>query len=182
MPRHSEKFTRLAELGAGDFAHLTGSLEAHFIGVHDLLANWGARPVLCDAGLYHAAYGTTKFTEIMVPLEQRALVAGIIGEEAEAIVYRYCSCDRAALWPTIGSAVPLPFRDRFTGITIAMPLDELRDFCELTIANSLQIAVADPAIARRDTAYFFNLWRSLAPYLSAPAKRFAQSLFPSQAG
>jgi len=181
MSHQSEKFTRLAELGAGDFVHLTGSLEAHFIGVHDLLADWGARPALCDAGLYHAAYGTTKFTQIMVPLERRALVAGIIGEEAEAIVYRYCSCDRAIFWPTIGSAVPLPFLDRFTGETIDMQLEDLRDFCELTIANSLQIAVADPAIAEQDATYFFNLCYRLAPYLSAPANRFARTLFPSLA-
>jgi hypothetical protein len=181
MSHRSEKFTRLAELGAGDFAHLTGSLEAHFIGVHDLLAKWGARPVLCDAGLYHAAYGTTKFTQIMVPLERRGLVAAIIGGQAEAIVYRYCSCDRVTLWPTIGSVVPLPFLDRFTGETIDMSLEDLRDFCELTIANSLQIAVADPAIADKNPKYFFNLCHSLAPYLSGPANRFARSLFPSLA-
>ncbi len=181
MPRHTEKFTRLAELGAGDFAHLTGSLEEHFIGTHDLLADWGARPVLCDAGLYHAAYGTTKFTQIMVPLEHRRLVAEIIGDDAEAIVYRYCSCDRAAVWPIIGSAIPLPFRDRFTNEIIDLPLPSLRDFCELTAANSLQIAVADPAIAAMDRQYFTNLFSRIGPYLSDPANALARSLFPGMA-
>lgn len=172
-----EKFRALAALGAGDFAHINGSLEEHFVGVHDMLVDWGARPVLCDAGLFHAAYGTVHFTDAMLPLDKRALVAGIIGAEAEAIVYRYCSCDRALVWPRIGAAVPLPFEDRFTGETIIMPEDELREFCELTAANELQIAAGEPGFREQHRAVFTSLFSRMRPWLSEPGNRFAASLF-----
>ena len=177
MTHRDEKFRRLAELGAGDFAHINGSLEEHFTGVHDMLRDWGARPVLCNAGLYHAAYGTTGFTQIMVPLEQRHLVADIIGAEAEAIVYRYCSCDRDLVWPRVGESVPLPFEDRFTGETVSLSLFELREFCELTAANELQIAAGDPVFREQHRAGFTSLFRRMRPYMSDAGNRFAASLF-----
>lgn len=180
MTNRDEKFRALAALGAGDFAHINGSLEEHFTGVHDMLVDWGARPVLCDAGLFHAAYGTVHFTDVMVSLDNRALVAGIIGAEAEAIVYRYCSCNRDTVFPRIGSAVPLPFEDRFAGETIMMPLEELREFCELTAANELQIAAGDPGFREQHRAGFTSLFSRMRPYLSDKGNRFAASLFDTQ--
>lgn len=120
---------------------------------------------------------TTGFTQVMVPLEQRHLVADIIGAEAEAIVYRYCSCDRDLVWPRVGQAVPLPFEDRFTGETVSLPLFELREFCELTAANELQIAAGDPAFREQHRAGFTSLFRRMGPYLSDAGNRFAASLF-----
>ncbi|MEN3975662.1 DUF6817 domain-containing protein [Emcibacter sp. SYSU 3D8] len=172
-----EKFRALAAMGAGDFAHINGSLEEHFTGVHDMLVEWGARPVLCDAGLFHAAYGTAHFADAMLTLDKRALVADIIGAEAEAIVYRYCSCDRATVWPRIGTAAPLPFDDRFTGETILMPLEELKEFCELTAANELQIAAGDPGFREQHREGFTSLFSRMRPWLSEPGNRFARSLF-----
>lgn len=177
MQHREEKFRRLAELGAADFAHINGSLEEHFVGVHDMLKDWGSSAVLCDAGLFHAAYGTTHFTDVMIPLEQRELVADIIGAEAEAIVYRYCSCDRDKVWPRVGQAVPLPFEDRFTGETVMMPLPALKEFCELTAANELQIAAGDPAFREKNRPVFTSLFRRMRPYLTEKGNRFAASLY-----
>jgi hypothetical protein len=177
MTARDDKFRRLADLGAGDFAHINGSLEEHFVGVHDLLRDWGARQVLCDAGLFHAAYGTVHFTSAMLPLEKRALVAEIIGAEAEAIVYRYCSCDRDSVWPRIGEAPPLSFEDRFAGETVLMPESELREFCELTAANELQIAAGDPAFRETNRPAFTSLFRRMRPWLSASGNRFAAALY-----
>ncbi len=177
MQHRDEKFRRLAALGAGDFAHINGSLEEHFVGVHDMLADWGARPVLRDAGLFHAAYGTAHFTDVMLSLDKRQLVADIIGAEAEAIVYRYCSCDRAKVWPRIGQAAPLPFEDRFTGETIPMPEEELREFCELTAANELQIAAGEPGFREQHRDTFTSLFRRMRPWLSDRGNRFAATLY-----
>nr|WP_017105461.1 MULTISPECIES: hypothetical protein [Vibrio] len=63
-----EKFVRLQELGAGDFQHLNGSLEAHLKGTEQVLINWGGSVLLQIAGLFHAAYGTAGFDENMVSL------------------------------------------------------------------------------------------------------------------
>lgn len=176
MSKYEDKFQRLAELGAGDFAHLNGSLEEHFIGVYDLLVDWKAAPALQDAGLFHAAYGTSGFTDQMVSLDQRHLIADIIGEEAEAIVYLYCSCDRDVFWPRIGVAEPLLFKDRFSALVFKLSPQQLREFCELTAANELQLAAADPAFAEEHRIEFIDLFSRMAPWLTPHATTYAQTV------
>ena len=34
---------------------------SHLLGTRRLLVEWGERPALCDAGLFHSAYGTEYF-------------------------------------------------------------------------------------------------------------------------
>ena len=59
-----------------------------------MLNSWHAKPFICDAGLYHAAYGTDGFDEHMVSVTQRKAIGEIIGTQAEELVYLYCACDR----------------------------------------------------------------------------------------
>lgn len=176
MSTYEEKFQRLAELGAGDFAHLNGSLEEHFVGVYDLLVEWNAAPTLQDAGLFHAAYGTSGFTDQMVSLDQRHLIADIIGEAAEEIVYLYCSCDRDIFWPRIGVAEPLLFKNRFSDAEFELSPQQLREFCELTAANELQLAAADPAFADQYRAEFINVFARMTPWLTPQATAFSRSV------
>ena len=58
-----EKFRQLIELGAGEFEHVDGLLIAHLEGTRCLLKAWNASEPLQEAGLYHAAYGTSAFAE-----------------------------------------------------------------------------------------------------------------------
>lgn len=164
-----EKFEALARLGAGDFAHINGSLEEHLIGTHGRLAAWGAGPVLLDAALFHAAYGTDHFGDNMVSLDQRTQIAAIIGEAAEALVYLYCSCDRGYTWPRIGVEDPVKFRDRFTDRIIEMPAADLRDFCELTVANENDIASRTPEFLAKNKALFRDLFGRLEGLVSQHA-------------
>ncbi len=176
MSKFEDKFQRLAELGAGDFAHLNGSLEEHFIGVYDLLVDWKAAPALQDAGLFHAAYGTSGFTDQMVSLDQRHLIADIIGEEAEEIVCLYCSCDRDVFWPRISVTEPLLFKDRFSDTEFELSPDQLCEFCELTAANELQLSAADPAFAEKYRAEFIDVLARMRPWLTPLATGYAQAI------
>ena len=88
------KLQELANLGAGEFEHLDGTLVDHLMGTMELLKEWGAVSELQDAGLFHAAYGTAGFDECMISLERRRDIAKIIGTKSEEIVYEYCACDR----------------------------------------------------------------------------------------
>ncbi|HBM88792.1 MAG: hypothetical protein P1U69_03150 [Parvibaculaceae bacterium] len=179
MRSYDDKFQRLSDLGAGDFAHLNGSLEEHFVGVYDLLVEWNAARPLQDAGLFHAAYGTSGFTDQMVSLDQRHLIAEIIGEEAEAIVYLYCSCDRDVFWPRIGVAEPLLFKDRFSDTELEPSQQQLREFCELTAANELQLAAADPSFADQYRAEFIDVFARMAPWLTLQATAYSRSVLRS---
>lgn len=128
----------LRELGAADIAHPGGTLLAHLQRVYDQLGTWGARPALRLAGLGHAFYGTDGFPTALLPLERRSELASAIGDEAEALVYLYASCDRKATYPRLTDTAA-PFHDRFTGTT-SVPERRLReDFAELTAANELDL-------------------------------------------
>ncbi|CAM5615084.1 DUF6817 domain-containing protein [Streptomyces avidinii] len=168
MPDHAVAWLR--ELGAQEVAHPGGTLLAHLERVRELLASWGARPALQRAGLCHAFYGTDGFPTALLPLDRRAELAAVIGEEAEEIVYMYAACDRAASYPTLACEEPA-FRDRFTG-RVHSPAGQLRrDFAELSAANELDLARIDPTFRE---AYgtgllaMFTKWRGL---LGEPARR-----------
>lgn len=172
-------FHDLSALGAGDFAHLDGTLERHLIAVHGLLQDWGAKEPLCSAGLFHAAYGTSGFTSAMVALDRRAKITSLIGREAEQLVYRYCACDRAFVWPQIGNLDPIDFRDRFTGGLLKVGDDDLRDFCELTCANEVEIALNNRAFVSGDGKHLGSLFMRWSEFLSPAALRSILDLWPT---
>lgn len=141
--------TRLAALGAGSFAHVNGPLDQHLHRTAQLLRDWGSRDALCVAGLYHAVYGTAGIRGALVGIEERSTIADSIGDDAERIAYLYGACDRDRFHPRIGTDAQFRFVDRFaqTEYPIAEPL--LRDFCELTVANELELATQSAAFLRK---------------------------------
>jgi len=165
----NEKFQRLNDLGAGDFEHLDGTLIQHLEGTKQMLARWSASTVLQDAGLYHAAYGTAGFSPQLVSIHQRARIADIIGAPAEEIVYYYCACDREYFWPQIGTQKILRFRDRFTKDVLNLSDSLLRSFCELTVANELEIALGNAAFVKAHGEYLYGIFSHMRPYLTEHA-------------
>jgi len=140
MQSSDELFSQLQALGAGEFEHLNGSLEAHLRGVEALLRSWGANETLCAAGLYHAVYGTDGYNPSLTSLAGRNAIAELIGAEAEALAYLFGACDRKAFYPRIGTASQLRFSDRFSNSEYNISLEQLTMLCELVLANELEIA------------------------------------------
>ncbi|PWK70982.1 hypothetical protein BCL76_10487 [Streptomyces sp. CG 926] len=160
----------LRELGAREIAHPGGTLLAHLERVADLLASWGARPALRQAGMCHAFYGTDGFPTALLPLTRRAELAAVIGDEAEEIVYAYAACDRAASYPTL-ACEESAFRDRFTG-RVHSPAPRLRrDLAELSAANELDLARIDPVFRDAWGDELRVLFTRLGGLLSEPARR-----------
>lgn len=171
-------FDELAALGAGDIAHLNGSLEAHLTGVFHLLREWRADEAVCVAGLYHATYGTAGFDDAMVSLDQRARIASVVGIEAEEIIYTYCACDRPVVWPQIGTEAVVTFRNRFTGAEHVLDGKPLNDFCELSCANEMELALSDPSFVKQTSDVFGPLFRAWAPFLSSSANCAVEREYP----
>ena len=49
----------LKQLGFGELTHDSHvPFLSHLLGTRRLLVEWGERPAVCDAGLFHSAYGT----------------------------------------------------------------------------------------------------------------------------
>ena len=175
----NEKFEILAELDAGEFQHLDGSLIDHLKGTKEILRKWEASISLQDAGLYHAAYGTAGFSQSLVSTDQREKVAGIIGVAAEEIVYQYCASDRETFFSRIGRDLRPIFPNRFTGESYTLSEGVLRDFCELTAANEIEIAIDNPEFLGQYGAELKGLFIQMAPYLSRVAQQHTTDIFGS---
>lgn len=87
----------LRESGAEDVDHSGERLLDHLLGTERLLASWGARPALSDAGLFHSVYGTEFLGEGIVELDQRERVRELIGAEAEALAWFWHGVRRESL-------------------------------------------------------------------------------------
>jgi hypothetical protein len=154
--------------GALDLEHPGGTLLAHLRRTHDVLYTWGARPALRLAGLAHAAYGTDGFPQGLMEVSARATLAGLIGSDAEEIVYAYCSCDRAFTYPRLTEPSP-QLRDRFTG-EVSMPSPQrVRDLVELTFANELDVLAHNDDLRTRHGDALRSLFTACKPYASEPA-------------
>jgi catechol 2,3-dioxygenase-like lactoylglutathione lyase family enzyme len=161
----------LLSRGAGEMSHPGGTLYEHLVRVAALLAEWEADPDLQVAGLCHACYGTDGYPDALLGLDERSVLAALAGTRAESLVYLYGSCDRAAVYPALGSPGPVPFRDRFTGRTRTPPERDIRAFTELTAANELDVLRHNAALASRYGAALGQLFAGARPRLTGAAWR-----------
>jgi hypothetical protein len=155
--------------GAATIAHPGGTLLAHLSRVRKRLAEWQAPPEVQAAGLCHATYGTDGFETSLLGTDQREVLAELIGEQAEALVYLYGSCDRRAAYPQFGGQTPVSFRDRFTGAEHTPQPTQARAFAEITAANELDVVAHNPEAAERYGAGLGRLFDRMAPLLSPSA-------------
>lgn len=160
----------LRELGAGQIDHPGGNLLDHLQRVHELVASWGGSRRARLAALCHATYGTDGFPHPLLPLNRRARLRAVIGDDAEALVYVYDACDRTKTYARLG-ATPLPVTDRFTGDVIALADPDLADFALLTIANELDVArsAALTPGTRDDIRALINALAAYVPDITAQA-------------
>ncbi|MER0443501.1 VOC family protein [Streptomyces sp. Edi4] len=156
----------LAGRGAARMPHPGGTLLDHLRRVARLLADWDVEPEVQLAGLCHAAYGTDGFDASLLALTEREVLAELIGERAEALVYLYASCDRGAVYPRLGSGLPLLFRDRFTGREHTPPDADVRAAVTITAANELDVLAHNAELAERHGPGLYGLFarsRDLLP-------------------
>ena len=170
MRSHSVLEKRLHALGAAAFDHLNGTLEQHLQGTERLLRRFGNREAVCVAGLYHAVYGTDGIRGRLAGLDAREAVSAAIGAEAEALVYLYAACDRDRFHPRIGTPLQNRFVDRFAAREYPISDPMLRDFCEITIANELDLALGNQAFARRHGVDLLELFGRMQGLASAAAQ------------
>ncbi len=169
-------FKALQDMGAGEFQHLNGTLEAHLRGTHALLREWGAPTHVCTAGLYHAAYGTAGFDEAMASLAQRPAIAHLMGTDAERLVYLYGCCDRARYYPSVGSPSDRYMPNRWSGGMEELSHEDQKGLFELTVANELEIALHGEAFRHQHGAALADLFQRMATHLSEEALAAARRI------
>ncbi|KAA2257537.1 alpha/beta hydrolase [Solihabitans fulvus] len=152
----------LRRAGADAIAHPGGDLLSHLRRTAATLEQWQAPAWVVDAAHVHAAYGTDGFPEGLAGATRDCLVA-VVGAQAEALVERYGSCDRAASYPSFRTPEPVHVH-RATGRRTAFTDVQLRAFAELTIANELDVFAHSPELAARharETMRLFTSWSSI---------------------
>ncbi|MFG3227746.1 DUF6817 domain-containing protein [Kitasatospora sp. NPDC048194] len=153
---HIEDFLRAHD--ADRIPHPGGTLLAHLARVAALLAQWGTDSAVQAAGLCHAAYGTDGFDGALLGLDERAALAELVGDRAEALVYLYASCDRTAVYPRLGRDERPLFHDRFTGNDHLPPEEDLRAFLAITAANELDVLAHNAELADRYEPGLYELF------------------------
>jgi hypothetical protein len=125
------------------------------------------------AGRAHAVYGTDGFDVRLLRPDERPLLAGLIGDDAERLVYRYAACDRDRTWDVLSERRRV--HDRFTGDDEELSDEDLRDFADLSLVNELDVAEHAPGFLDRYGSYFRRLtavWEPLlSPAVVADARR-----------
>lgn len=132
--------------GADRIDHPGGTLYDHLVRVGEALAGWGAAEETRLAGLCHATYGTDGFDRSLLSVDDRAALRDVIGEDAEALVYLYASCDRRAVYPRLDGRTPVEFTDRFAQAVVTVEEPRLRAFLEITAANELDVLARQPVM------------------------------------
>jgi len=167
----TDPHAELVAFGADAFPHVSGSLARHLVETERLLRSWKSRDALCLAGLYHAVYGTDGIRGSLAGDDRRGAIVAIIGAEAEALAYLYGACARATFHPRIGTPDQLRFADRFTHSEYAIGEPALRDFCEITVANELELALASDAFRIEYATELSAFFRRMEGLLSAECER-----------
>lgn len=172
----TDPHAELVAFGAGVFPHVSGSLARHLVETERLLRSWKGRDALCLAGLYHAVYGTDGIRGSLAGLDRRGAIVAIIGAEAEALAYLYGACARATFHPRIGTPDQLRFADRFTQSEYAIGEPALQDFCEVTVANELELALASDAFRIEYAAELSAFFGRMEGLVSAECERAWRAL------
>lgn len=162
------KTALLRKYGADGLEHSGADLLTHLIGVRDLLASWGCRAALCDAGLFHSAYGTEIFPRSTFPPELRPEVRALIGEDAETVAYLFCVLRRESIFDGAFDGAPFLLEAR-SGEQIGVTAEQYCDLATLTVANWLEQRSRFPEAQRRSRVSEFDAMR---PHLH-PAARAA---------
>jgi hypothetical protein len=128
----------LREANTEGMPHSDHGLLAHLLGTRQLLVEWEARPALCDAGLFHSVYGTDCYELKAVPLTMRNGVQQLIGEEAESLVWLFCTMRRETLFQNPGPKGELRVQHRLTDEWLPLTKIQYEDLLTMTIANTLE--------------------------------------------
>ena len=133
-----EKLEFLRSQGAADLAHSGHTFMDHLLGTRALLVHWEAGPDICDAGLFHAVYGTEIFGKAIVDQSHRVIVRELIGEKAERLAWLFCCMRRERFVLEASHGAPDHICNRATGEPVPIMPDEVSALANLVVANRLE--------------------------------------------
>jgi hypothetical protein len=126
------------QLRTHEVRHSGRDFYTHLKGTHDLLRAWSNPDPICLAGLFHSIYGTWHFRHKAFPIENRDVIRGLIGAEAEFLAYLFCVTERPKAFLVHARSPQTAIRDHYTGHLIRLSPAALNKLLEIEAANLLE--------------------------------------------
>ncbi len=126
----------LRSVQADTIPHVKGkTLYDHLTAVALLLKEWNLPEHVVHAGKLHSIYSTEFFNKIVVGLDRRPEVRKVVGEKAEALIFLFCSIERA----TMREVKPGEFsaKLRFENDYIALTKEQYVALLHIFLANDI---------------------------------------------
>lgn len=142
--------------------HTERGLLDHLLGTHQLLVDWGARPAVCDAGLFHSVYGTEHYEPTAIPLSMRTEVRQLIGDDAELLAWLFCIMRRETFDQNLGRDGEFSVQQRLTGERLPLSTTQFHDLVTMTFANTLEAFPRLSWLVRRNCRAYLRRFRSIA--------------------
>lgn len=175
MDEHLEACLRfLSGARVDSLDHSRRSLLDHLLGTRTLLAAWGARQPVCDAGLFHSVYSTEAFEAAAVSLDRRDEVRSLIGGEAERLAWLFCVMNRESFDANLGEPSSPTIANRLTSERIALKRGEFVDLVNLSCANTLEAIPRLPWGQRRRCFAYLARYEPIATAEASAALRAAR--------
>lgn len=136
---NKDKLSALHELVV-DKQHTRTGLFNHLVGTWSLLRHWGEPEFVCDAGLFHAVYGTAHYHSRSLSQNHRSHLQALIGMESERLCHLFGILDRnslleAARWEN-GNDYSV---QHYNGEeSCAVDFDTIKHLCAISAANWIE--------------------------------------------
>jgi hypothetical protein len=75
----------------------------HLLCTWRILADWRMPVPVCRAGFLHSVYSTSFYPHALFGIDERNVIRRIIGDEAEELVFRFCTMDRRGFWDRLAA-------------------------------------------------------------------------------
>ena len=129
----------LVELGIEKVPHTEKTYLGHLVNVYRLMEAEGCTEELCRAGMFHSIYGTQQFQGFKLELDQRPMVARLIGERAEKLAYLNCAMQRETFdEAALGDGGVYRFTDRITREPVVLDRADFDDLCRVHLYDWLE--------------------------------------------
>jgi hypothetical protein len=170
-----ERVRVLRSVKTDQIAHSERALLDHLLGTRQMLVDWGARPALCDAGLFHSVYGTEHFAPTPAELSRRPEIQRLIGPEAEQLAWLFCIMRRDSFDENLNRAGDFGVRSRINDEWIPLSIDQFHDLVTLTFANTLEAYGRLPLMTRKACRKYLLRFRPIA---MEPGRQALDSVCP----
>lgn len=148
-PRLADMLRCLEAYDAYNYPHAVGTtFEAHLLGTWRILMCWQQPLAVTRCGLFHSAYATDLYPIPLIRASARDTMQALLGEDAEALVFLFCTMDRGQVLRELREREEIPpdgleVRNWMTDERLHLTPHLIAAYLTIEIANMVEQARED---------------------------------------